>query len=384
MRAALVAISLLLSLADLAPVQASTDPFGASPPPKPPPQGAYAGGGREGGDTLADAVVIAAIPFQDTGVTCGYANDYDALCPYTGSTAPDVVYSYSPSADLDVTIDLCNSQYDTKVYVWEDVEGNVVACNDDAGCGYSGWQSKIADCVMHAGHTYYIVIDGYGDSCGTYDLGIAEFTPCHVECAPNDIPEGEPPCYTDYFDSYDSGCNGAGWIQIMGCETICGKSGTYLYNGNSYRDTDWYTVTGSNGLIITDCIAEFPLQFILIYYTNCNDLQYELTTADPCQNATLSYYIANGQEAWIWVGPSMFNGVACESTYRLHVSGLQYPPGTPGACCLADGTCVYEEAAACEADQGQWIGFCDSCDPSPCTPTPVKPTTWGAIKQRYR
>ena len=40
--------------------------------------------------------VIPSLPYSDTGTTAGYTDDYDEVCPYSGSTAPDVVYSYTP------------------------------------------------------------------------------------------------------------------------------------------------------------------------------------------------------------------------------------------------------------------------------------------------
>jgi hypothetical protein len=46
---------------------------------------------------MADALPIAALPFDDSGNTCGFADDYLAECPYPGSTAPDLVYRYVPA-----------------------------------------------------------------------------------------------------------------------------------------------------------------------------------------------------------------------------------------------------------------------------------------------
>ena len=43
-----------------------------------------------GGDTCACATVIGLLPFYDTGDTCDFVNDYDAVCPWS-STSPDVV-----------------------------------------------------------------------------------------------------------------------------------------------------------------------------------------------------------------------------------------------------------------------------------------------------
>ncbi|MCK4915351.1 MAG: hypothetical protein KAS89_04225, partial [Candidatus Eisenbacteria sp.] len=50
--------------------------------------------GRVEGDTIEDPFVIDDLPFLGSGDTCPFAHDYDEVCPYTGSAAPDVVYRY--------------------------------------------------------------------------------------------------------------------------------------------------------------------------------------------------------------------------------------------------------------------------------------------------
>ena len=144
------------------------------------------GGSRAGGDTCATATPITTLPFGDMGNTCASADDYDEVCPYNAPGSPDVVYSYSPATDECIDITLCNgSAYDTKLYVYEDSCGSYqsgffVACNDDSCPGYV---SELLCVQLFAGHTYYIVVDGYGGDCGYYTIDIAKHTPC---TAPND------------------------------------------------------------------------------------------------------------------------------------------------------------------------------------------------------
>ena len=88
--------------------------------------------GRQGGETMADAFPIPSLPFQDTGNTSDNLDDYDAVCPHTGSVAPDVVYALpEASEDIWVRVDMCGSGYDTKIYILN-ADGEVIACNDDA------------------------------------------------------------------------------------------------------------------------------------------------------------------------------------------------------------------------------------------------------------
>lgn len=307
-------------------------------------------GPRTGGDTIAQATVIAALPYTDTGATCSFVNDYDEICPYSGSTSPDVVYSYMPTQAENITVDLCASQYDTKVYIYAGGVGNLVACNDDAGCGYSGYQSKVAGVAVTAGVTYYIVVDGYGGACGTYNMTVSAPPPCVVDCPAGSMPEGETPCSDNYVDSFNGGCNSIPNVfealppQAGGCADVCGLSGTYLYQGLSYRDTDWYDVVGDGNTMTYQCTAEFPLLMFFFTGLNCQNLIGNSATADPCVQATLSASVASGTHVWLWAGPSVFTGVPCSAKYWMHVCHIYTGP----------------------------------------PPVPAQRTTWGSIKNSYK
>jgi len=345
-----------------------------------PPKGGGDGAsdGREGGETYLDAHVIGDLPYTDTGATCDNINDITPDCAY--SIAPDVVYVYVPATDGMVSISLCGSSFDTILEVQEGA-GVSIACNDD----FCGLQSEIQFLPVTAGTTYYIIVDGYDTACGSYAITVMGPT-CSLHCPSGWPLEGEPPCGEGYVDVYNSGCNGSGWGMIQpGPCVLCGRSGTYLYDGWNYRDTDWFDVIGSGETLTVSCVAEFPLQLLLIYGTDCLNPQYDIVTAGRCEEASLSRVIGEGEHAWIWVGPSAFSGVGCESVYLLQVTGLGILPGTPGACCLPDGTCSYVSVADCEAHDGFWLGYCTLCDPALCPPpTPVERVTWGAMKQRFR
>jgi len=136
-----------------------------------------------GEDCSVPTLISDPLPYDVLGTTAGYVNDYDPGvifdCPYTGSTAPDVVYEYSPDADRIVDINLCwdETTYDTKLYVYEDNcgdLGSIIACNDDACPGYV---SQILGLEIFTGHTYYIVVDGYGTDAGDYRIVVSEGVP---------------------------------------------------------------------------------------------------------------------------------------------------------------------------------------------------------------
>jgi hypothetical protein len=119
-----------------------------------------------GGETCAAATVIGALPFSDTGNTCGLVDDYFALfCGGIGS--PDSVYEYTPVSNITVNISLCGSSYDTLLHVYENnCSGIEMVCNDD----YCGLGSRLDGVSLTSGNTYYIVVDGASGGCGDYTI----------------------------------------------------------------------------------------------------------------------------------------------------------------------------------------------------------------------
>ncbi len=189
-------VLLSLALAGAAAAQSLAPTALAKAPPKvvpdlPPPA-------RQGGDTIADAFHIPSLPFDDTGTTAGYADDYAAMCPY-GNQAPDVVYELVPTVSESIDIDLCGSGYDTLILVFDE-NLSLVACNDDyyfeeEPCGV--YVSFVANLPVVAGETYYIMVDGYGSSFGDYQLRVEAHLGCLATCLPGEAPEGEPPLQND-------------------------------------------------------------------------------------------------------------------------------------------------------------------------------------------
>jgi hypothetical protein len=349
-------------------------------------QGDGAPGPRTGGETIGTATVIPALPYSDTGTTCGYRQDYTD-CVYNAG-APDVVYAYTPGWNEVITVSLCGSGYDTALWVYAGSVGNTVGCNDD----FCDLQSELDGIQLTAGVTYYIVISGYSTACGSYTLSVTPwFFDCY--CPPGLVPEGEPPCGDDYEDSYNGGCNSTGWTVITGdaegTADICGLSGTYLYHGLSYRDTDWYDITGNGQIVDFQCTAEFPLQAIFIYGADCENLQYDIATAPVCRTTDLQHYVGAGIHNWLWVGPSVFSNVPCGSgpanEYVMHVTGLRPGGQATGACCNpTTGECTMTTQEDCPPPNN-WLGPGTDCVPqNPCPTVPVQKTTWGQIKNLLR
>ncbi len=295
-----------------------------------------------GGDTFGTATVIAALPYSDTGNTCGYADDYTPPCAY--SYAPDVVYAYTPSSDMCVSISLCGSQFDTAIHVYRNDDTTLVACQDDSyECGLA---SHLASVPLTAGDTYYIVIDGYGVACGEYALSVTRCPtpqPCEP-CPASAIQEGEPNS-SGLVDTYNGGCNlSPPLFTRLTCASplvVCGTYGTF--DNNNMRDTDWYELVIPTPTTLTASVQGGGRtgSALAILDANCPPgvLCGQFAPSAECATVTCSAVVAPGTYH-IFVA-SLWDGTPHETPYVLTVEGLDCP-------------------------------------------TPVRTRTWGALKTLYR
>lgn len=291
---------------------------------------------RQGGDTIADAVVIALPVWNLEGTTTGYTDDHDEACPYPGSTSPDVVYAYTPDADLTADIDMLGSSYDTKIYVY-DADLDLVACNDD---WYPDYVSRIEWVDLVGGATYYLVIDGYGGESGDYVLAIRAYEPCILACPPGGYLEGEPPLVDDYLDAYNGGCNspefGNPFQHLHGDANgeliLCGTTGWYQSQGNSSRDTDWFVLhAGDAGVIEVTGDAERPTYLWEMAPQDCGTppVMTPIIVGTCAEGATTIVAPPSGI-VWYWIGPTVFTAPdgshPYEYDYVVHFVGLQPAP----------------------------------------------------------
>jgi hypothetical protein len=287
----------------------------------------------EGGETIDEAVPIFALPFIDAGETSNDNDDYDEACPNASIGSPDVVYVFTPDENLLITISLCDSGYDTKLYVYEGghTPGNPVACNDDACNDAQGnpFRSRVDDLPVVADSDYYIVIDGSGGQGGPYELQVTIAEPCELSCPPASLPENEPVCADGYEDVFNSGCDATGdpIFSPIGCQDqVCGTSGTFLKLGVPRPDADWYEVElTTDGPLIWAVIAEFDVRlFVLGGDNGCDGIaMLGMTEASACDVATIALDSVGAGVYWLWVGPIAFDGVPCGALYVASVECTQ-------------------------------------------------------------
>jgi len=132
------------------------------------------------GNTCADPFPIASFPFQQSGTTVGFQDNFsfpDSQCPgittATGQGSPDNIYTFTVTTLTDFTITVHNPSFSAVVYLFADCANVGTSCR-----GADNNPTPQIIVTLQSG-TYYVVVDGDTGS-GTYTLtvetGTAFFT----------------------------------------------------------------------------------------------------------------------------------------------------------------------------------------------------------------
>ena len=304
--------------------RAPDKPAGVTAPPPPDPAVL-----RQGGDTIVDAVEID-MYYTGSGTTSGYTDDYDEVCPYSGSTSPDVVYTFVASYSSSLTVDLQGSSYDTKVYLYDE-NLDLIACNDDF---YPDYTSRLDAVPVMYGVRYYLVVDGYGGDFGEYQIEVTDVVGDTTHCPAGGVWEDEPELVDGYIDEHNGGCNsiddiGYAPFQHITSEEFCGYAGWYLStNGSNFRDTDWFTVTiPASGSLYIEGEGD---QWTYLYELGPQDCDsvgvLQSTMFGQLSPAGFTVTGVPGADVWIWVGSSVYEqppgSPDNEYLYVLHLEGV--------------------------------------------------------------
>lgn len=92
----------------------------------------------------------------------GYGNDM-------GQSSDDIYYKFTLSSNTDVNISHCSSAFDTYMHLL-DVNGNIIASNDDLGPLCSTLQASVR--MQLAAGTYYVVSEGFSTNSGDITTSI--------------------------------------------------------------------------------------------------------------------------------------------------------------------------------------------------------------------
>lgn len=281
---------------------------------------------EQGGDIFEEALEIS-LPYSGSGTTVGFEDDYDEPCPIWAQ-APDVVYSYTPDENINIVVDLWGSDYDTKLFIYNQ-SLMAIACNDDF---YDNYVSRLEMVTLSAGVRYYIVIDGLDTYGGNFEIWVYEN---QIEIPSDAIPEGEPTLYPGYVDVYNSGCNFS-FDQPLLQELVGNASGEldlhchmgWIAFDPPVYDTDWFKfVIGETGTVNIEFFAQIKTRLAQLEPLDCEMIvvsQYEDSWIGSPATMTVT-----GQPfsvAWVAVYPAWFipSGYFLpEYSYLLSFSGLQ-------------------------------------------------------------
>jgi hypothetical protein len=301
---------------------------------------------RQGGDHPEDAVTIPSLPFTTSGTTTGMDDDFAFPCPYgLSGWAPDVFYVYEPASDVTVLIDLCGSHYDSCVYLVDAYTLQVIACNDDFyfddECGE--YTSRIEAAGLEGGGRYYVIVDGYTQAHGDYQLLMDAWAEVDVQCPAEAMVEDEPPLHSNYQDTYNGGCNSPMFGYPMqelpaGGVQFCGRSGWYTFEWSPYRDTDWLVVPfDTSGSYEVTLLAEVNTYAFELGPQDCDTFGILQQIASE-MGAPASFTVtgAPGAVVWLWVGPMQYQAPNWwpedEYDYLLTITGnpVQTEPASWG------------------------------------------------------
>ena len=138
------------------------------------------------------------------------------------------------------------------------------------------------------------------------------------------------------MDHWNGGCNTVPDHPFQQLESdeyggrlVCGVSGWYPFDGESFRDTDWYIMNmGPAGAIEIEMDAELPTYFFELSPQDCDAVGVlQMATAGPCSQAfmTIAGY-AFLAPVWFWVGPTTFvppDGLDNDYDYVFWATGLE-------------------------------------------------------------
>jgi hypothetical protein len=203
-------------------------------------------------DACANAIV--ACPGSNyTGNTSGATVDGSASCGSSNST-PDVWYKYKPVSNGTLTLDLCDSSYDTVVSVHTGCPGtssNQVGCADDTGwfgaCGWLPTSQSYLQVSVTANTMYYIRVSGKNGATGDFSMVLSG-----PACAPSDTTPPTPNPMTFATAPAPAGTTSVTMIASTATDTTSPPV-SYFFNfvsgGAGGNDSAWqsgttYTDTG--------------------------------------------------------------------------------------------------------------------------------------------
>jgi len=269
--------------------------------------------------------VVGAVEFcsEDCSLTLGSCNDVlvdlGALtCPglltasgdttgaldYCADANGDHHYSFTLASTEEVTIGLCDTAWDTRLYLYDDeCCGNQIGYDDD-GCDVPNSLASVIVATLDAG-TYYVLVGGYSANEGAYDLEIT----CGSVAAPTGLTCVENGADVDLAwtnnDTYDSVVVYEDDILI---DTLAGTAETYTQlgvtkGGHVYRVCG---VVSSIEFCSNDCSG--------IYGYDNVDVLWDFEADD-------GGFVTDGTTGWQWGAPTYGPCTTTSNVWGVNLDG---------------------------------------------------------------
>lgn len=341
-----------------------------------------------GNDTCQDAEPLAiGAPVQSTTALADGPLFMSCSIPVD---TPGLFYTVVGTGNV-LTASTCSSgtTFDTKIHVYcDDCSGeDCVAANDDApfGCDTA---SEVSWCSAD-GQTYLLHVTGFDGAQGEFELLVTdEGTPCNnpapclesgdcsTGCPPDAVIEGEGFCRANYVDSFNSGCNATpvSFTEITPGQTMCGRSGTYQFQGIAARDIDYlgFEIFQESDVTVT-ANADFLFRTTITNRSCGNPIVFASEEGAICQPVDFSARLLPGTYFLI-MQPQGFSNVDCFfSEWTISLDATPVPD--VGACCTDDGcACDVVAQAFCDSIGGVYQGDDSTCAEVECNTCPAEIT----------
>ena len=153
------------------------------------------------GETCAKAIAITSLPYTATGLTtCGSGDDYGdaSSCTSVYMTGDDYVFSYTPSVNEIIKIELANTGDWTGLFLLDgcpDIGGTTCMFKQVLATG----QPKICAVSVTSGITYYIIVSTWAaPQCTPFDIAVTgaptscslDYSDASIAYAPEDYATG--------------------------------------------------------------------------------------------------------------------------------------------------------------------------------------------------
>ncbi len=176
---------------------------------------------------------------NDCSTAIAYGNINDPAATGSIASGGEEWYSFTGADNMTVTVSLCNSDFDTKLEVWNDCGDATWTYYNDDNCGV---QSEIGGIPFTAGDVMYVKVYGFGSSSGNYELSITGVLP-----PPSATPIASFPFTIDFesgdFPAEIQAAQGADAGLSVDAAAANGSSYGALLEGTSY--TNWNSPYGT-------------------------------------------------------------------------------------------------------------------------------------------